>query len=125
MKVSGVVVSHGHAAELERSLPALEAQVDELVVVANIPDSVRSVPAGVRVLENRRPRSLAANVNAGTAATTGEYVLASNPDAVPEPGVLLRPGDDELEPVRPCRLERRKLVLPALDRAHRKRVQPS
>lgn len=88
MKVSGVVVSHGHAAELERSLPALEAQVDELVVVANIPDSVRSVPAGVRVLENRRPRSLAANVNAGTAATTGEYVLASNPDALPEPGAV-------------------------------------
>jgi N-acetylglucosaminyl-diphospho-decaprenol L-rhamnosyltransferase len=73
---------------LERSLPALEAQVDEFLVVANLPGSVGAVPAGVRVLENPRPRSLAANVNAGTAATSGEYVLAANPDAVPEPGAV-------------------------------------
>jgi N-acetylglucosaminyl-diphospho-decaprenol L-rhamnosyltransferase len=88
VKVSAVVVSHGHAAELERSLPALEAQVDELLVVANIPGSVGTVPAGVRVLENRRPLPLAANVNAGAAATTGQYVLAANPDAVPEHGAV-------------------------------------
>ena len=86
MKVSAVVVSHGHADELERSLPALVPQVDETVVVANLPGSVGAVPEGVRVLENPRPLSLAANVNAGIAATGGEYVLAANPDAVPEPG---------------------------------------
>ena len=50
--VSAVVVSHGHAAELERSLAALVPQVDEIVVVANLPGSVGAVPAGVRVLEN-------------------------------------------------------------------------
>jgi GT2 family glycosyltransferase len=86
MKVSAVVVSHGHARELERSLPALVPQVDETLVIANLPGSVGIVPDGVRVLENARPLSLAANVNAGIAATTGEYVLAANPDAVPEPG---------------------------------------
>ena len=37
MSVSAVVVSHGHAAELERSLAALVPQVDEVVVIANLP----------------------------------------------------------------------------------------
>ncbi|HXG77260.1 MAG TPA: glycosyltransferase family 2 protein [Gaiellaceae bacterium] len=88
MKVSAVVVSHGHAAELERSLAALVPQVDETVVIANLPGSVGSVPAGVRVLENPRPLTLSANVNQGIAATSGEYVLAANPDAVAEPGAV-------------------------------------
>jgi N-acetylglucosaminyl-diphospho-decaprenol L-rhamnosyltransferase len=86
--VSAVVVSHGHAAELERSLPALLPQVDELVVIANLPRSVGRVPEGVRVIENRRPLSLAANVNAGIDATSGDYVLAANPDALPEDGAV-------------------------------------
>jgi GT2 family glycosyltransferase len=88
VKVSTVVVSHGHAAELERSLPALAPQVDEVVVIANRSGSVGAVPAGVRVLENPRPVSLAANVNSGIAATSGEYVLAANPDAIPEPDAV-------------------------------------
>jgi N-acetylglucosaminyl-diphospho-decaprenol L-rhamnosyltransferase len=88
MTVSAVVVSHGHALELERSLPALAEQVDELVVVANVPGSVGAVPQGARVLRNERPRSFAANVNAGLAATTGAYVLVSNPDVYPEPGAV-------------------------------------
>jgi len=41
-------------------------------------------PADVRVLENTQPLSFAANVNLGTAATSGEYVLVANPDAVAE-----------------------------------------
>ena len=40
MRVAAVVVSHGHPRELEESLPALRPQVDELVVIANIPGSV-------------------------------------------------------------------------------------
>ena len=88
MKVSAVVVSHGHAEELARSLPALISQVDETVVIANLPGSVADVPAEVRVLENPRPLSLAANVNLGTAATSGEYVLNVNPDAITEPGAV-------------------------------------
>jgi GT2 family glycosyltransferase len=88
VKVSAVVVSHAHAGELATTLPALVPQVDETVVIANVPDSAGDVPEGVRVLENRRPRPLAANVNLGIAATTGEYVLNVNPDAVPEPGAV-------------------------------------
>ena len=71
MKVSAVVVSHGHAAELARSLPALVPQVDETLVIANLPGSVREVPAGVRILENPRPLTFAANVNLGIASTVG------------------------------------------------------
>ena len=97
MKVSAVVVSHGHAPELEASLPALVPQVDELVVVANVPGSVAGVPDAVRVLENDEPRSLAANVNAGIAATSGELVLAANPDAWPEPGAVAALADFMLE----------------------------
>jgi GT2 family glycosyltransferase len=88
MSVSAVVVSHGHARELERSLPALVPQVDEVVVIANVPGSTSSLPERVRILENTRPRSLAANVNLGIAATSGEYVLNANPDALPGPGAV-------------------------------------
>jgi GT2 family glycosyltransferase len=86
--VSAVVVSHGHALELEDSLPALLSQVDELVVVSNTPGSVGLVPQGVRVIENARPLPLAANVNLGIRATSGELVLCSNPDAVASPGAV-------------------------------------
>ena len=88
MRVSAVVVSHGHAGELERSLPALAPQVDELVVVANVPGSVGDVPEGVRVLENEQPLSFAANANQGFAATSAEAVVIANPDAVPEPDAV-------------------------------------
>ena len=90
MRVSAVVVSHGHADELEALLPALVSQVDELVVVANIPGSVGEVPASVRVIENDRPLSFAANANRGFAATRGDFVVIANPDAVPEPGAVAR-----------------------------------
>lgn len=88
MKVSVVVVSHGHARELERSLPALASQVDEVVVISNVPGSVGVVPDGVRILENPRPLPLAANVNLGIASTTGEYVLSANPDALAGDGAV-------------------------------------
>ena len=81
MKVSAVVVSHGHARELEQSLPALAPQVDEVVVVANIPGSVGADRLGARVVANARPLSFAANVNVGVAATSGEYIRLANPDA--------------------------------------------
>jgi GT2 family glycosyltransferase len=89
MKVSAVVVSHGHADELAVSLPALAPQVDELVVVANVPGSLPSeLPEGTRVLVNERPLSFAANANLGAAGTAHELVLVANPDAVPEPGAV-------------------------------------
>jgi len=84
VKVSAVVVSHGHSAELGCSLPALVPQVDEALVIANLPGSAGELPAGVRLVENPRPLTFAANVNLGVASTAGEYVLVSNPDAIPE-----------------------------------------
>jgi GT2 family glycosyltransferase len=86
--ISAVVVSHGHAAALDRSLPALMPQVGEIVVVANLPGSVGTVPESVRVIENPRPLPLAANVNRGVAATSGELVLFCNPDTEAEPGAV-------------------------------------
>jgi hypothetical protein len=87
--VSAVVVSHRHAAELALSLPPLAPQVDELVVVANVPGSVpRELPPETRVIENERPLSFAANANVGTAATSGDYVLTVNPDAIAEPDAV-------------------------------------
>ena len=85
MKVSAVVISHRHARELERSLPALAPQVDELLVIANVPGSLPfDVPDGVRLLANERPLSFAANANLGAAGTEHELVLIANPDARPE-----------------------------------------
>jgi N-acetylglucosaminyl-diphospho-decaprenol L-rhamnosyltransferase len=88
VKVSAVVVSHGHAQELPRSLPALAPQVDETLVISNLPGSAPAALAGVRVLENPRPLTFAANVNLGIASTAGEYVLVANPDAIAEPGAV-------------------------------------
>jgi N-acetylglucosaminyl-diphospho-decaprenol L-rhamnosyltransferase len=89
VKVSAVVISHGHAGELEHSLPALAPEVDELLVIANIPGSLPpELPDGVRVLVNDTPRSFAANANLGADNTAHELVLVANPDAVPEPGAV-------------------------------------
>ena len=85
MNVSAVVVSHGQAALLAQSLPALLGQVGELVVVANVPGSV---PPGVEAIHNEKPLGYAANLNLGFARCTGDALLAANPDAVPEPGAV-------------------------------------
>src|SRR5581483_6786320 len=90
VKVSAVVVSHGSAAELAELLPALRPQVDELVVIANVPGSA---PPGIATLENERPLGFAANLNKGFALTTGEAVLSVNPDAVPHPGAVAALAD--------------------------------
>jgi GT2 family glycosyltransferase len=88
MKVSAVVVSHRTPDDLEVSLPALSPQVDELVVIGDVPGSIGNVPERARVLENERSRSFAANANRGIAETAGELVLLANPDAVPEPDAV-------------------------------------
>jgi GT2 family glycosyltransferase len=87
-RVSAVVVSHGGATELRESLPALAPQVNELVVIANVPGSVEDVPPGARLLANERPLGFAANANRGVAETTGDFVLLANPDAVAEPDAV-------------------------------------
>jgi len=87
--ISAVVISHGHAEELERSLPALAPQVDELLVIANVPGSIGRLPEKARVLENEVPASFAANANTGFAATSGDYVVIANPDAIAEPDAVV------------------------------------
>jgi GT2 family glycosyltransferase len=88
--VSAVVVSHGGAAELRESLPTLSPQVDELVVIANVPGSVDDVPPGIRVLVNERPQGFATNANRGIAETSGDFVVLANPDAIPEPEAVAK-----------------------------------
>jgi GT2 family glycosyltransferase len=85
MKVSAIVVSHGNAADLQRSLPALAPKVDELLVIQNLPETE---PDGPRVLRNTRPVGFAANVNRGIRETSGELVVTVNPDAVARPGAI-------------------------------------
>ncbi len=64
-----VVTGPGEAELLGTSLPALHAQVDELVVVANGPDSrPTDLPDDVRVVENDRALGFSANVNKGITA---------------------------------------------------------
>jgi N-acetylglucosaminyl-diphospho-decaprenol L-rhamnosyltransferase len=83
--VAAVVVSHGTPNAVAVSLAALRDQVDELVVIANVPGSV---PAGVEAIENRSPLGYGANLNRGVAATSAPLVVAANPDAVAEPGAV-------------------------------------
>jgi GT2 family glycosyltransferase len=88
VRVAAVVVSHGNASELEHLLPALAPQVDELVVVANVPGSVPLSAHDVVVIANEHPLGFGANVNLGVRATTAELVVSVNPDAVPRPGAV-------------------------------------
>jgi len=86
--ISAIVVSHSHREELAVSLPALAPQVDELVLIANVPGSVPDDVGGLQVVENSGALSYAANLNRGIAETGGELVLVNNPDAVPQPGAV-------------------------------------
>jgi GT2 family glycosyltransferase len=90
VKVSAVVISHGHAEELAQSLPVLAPQVDELLLIVNpVPGSLpATLPEGVRLLHNERVLSFSANANIGTDNTEHELVLIANPDAIPEPGAV-------------------------------------
>jgi GT2 family glycosyltransferase len=85
VKVAAVVVSHGTPDAVAQTLPALREQVDELVVIANIPGSV---PPGVEAVENGEPLGFAANLNQGFARTTAPLVMSVNPDAIPDQGAV-------------------------------------
>jgi N-acetylglucosaminyl-diphospho-decaprenol L-rhamnosyltransferase len=85
--LSAVVVTHGPHPDLERCLTALAPQVNELVVVANLPFEL-DLPVDARLLESDRPRGFGANVNRGVAETTGELVVIANPDTDPSPGAV-------------------------------------
>jgi N-acetylglucosaminyl-diphospho-decaprenol L-rhamnosyltransferase len=77
VSVAGVVVVHEPTPDLERCLDALRPQVDELVVVANLPGTEVD---GVTVIRNDRPLGYAANANRGIAATSAPLIALCNPD---------------------------------------------
>jgi GT2 family glycosyltransferase len=87
VSVAGIVVTHGPNADLERCLAALAPQVDELVVVANLPLE-RELPPGARRLENDRPIGFGANVNRGVAETKSDLIVIANPDTEPAPDAV-------------------------------------
>jgi N-acetylglucosaminyl-diphospho-decaprenol L-rhamnosyltransferase len=79
MSVGAVIVTHEADANLARCVESLRPQVDEIVVVANLPIG-DSRPPGVRIIESDQPQGFAANVNRGLAATDHEFVVIANPD---------------------------------------------
>lgn len=89
-RTAAVVVTHGPHPDLAACLTALETQVDELVVVANLPGPLGPLPAAARVVANPSPVGFAANANRGVAACTAPYVIIANPDAVAEHGAVER-----------------------------------
>jgi N-acetylglucosaminyl-diphospho-decaprenol L-rhamnosyltransferase len=89
--VAAVVITHGPHPDLDDCLGALRDQVDELAVVANLPDPLDSLPAGTTVVTNPRPVGFAANANRGVAATSAPFVVIANPDAVADPGAVAAP----------------------------------
>jgi GT2 family glycosyltransferase len=68
-------------------LAALAPQVDELVVIANLPLKLQ-LPASSQLIENERPVGFATNVNRGVAATSSEFVVIANPDTEPAPDAV-------------------------------------
>jgi N-acetylglucosaminyl-diphospho-decaprenol L-rhamnosyltransferase len=77
VSVAAVVVVHEPEPELSRCLAALIPQVQELVVIDNLGETVVQ---GVPVIANERPAGFAANANRGIAATSAPFVVVCNPD---------------------------------------------
>jgi N-acetylglucosaminyl-diphospho-decaprenol L-rhamnosyltransferase len=89
VSVAAVVVVHEPEPELSRCLAALIPQVQELVVIDNLGETVVQ---GVPVIANERPAGFAANANRGIAATSAPFVVVCNPDteAAPDAVAVLR-----------------------------------
>jgi N-acetylglucosaminyl-diphospho-decaprenol L-rhamnosyltransferase len=88
VNVAAVVVTHGPDPWVGRCLTSLDSQVDELVVVHNLPIDLPVSPAKLVVLSNNRPAGLSVNLNRGIAATSAPWVVVANPDAVADPGAV-------------------------------------
>jgi N-acetylglucosaminyl-diphospho-decaprenol L-rhamnosyltransferase len=88
VNVAAVVVTHTPDSGIERCLTSLDPQVDELVVVQNVPLDQPAALPGLVVLTNDRPVGLSANLNRGIAATTAPWVVIANPDTVADSGAV-------------------------------------
>jgi N-acetylglucosaminyl-diphospho-decaprenol L-rhamnosyltransferase len=87
VSTSGIVVTHDPHPDLGRCLASLAPQVEELVVVANLPLELE-LPSNARLVENVRPQGFSANVNRGVAETRAEFVVIANPDTEPAPDAV-------------------------------------
>jgi GT2 family glycosyltransferase len=87
VSIAAVVVAHGAQPELRRCVESLAPQVDEVVVVSNIPADL-DLPGGVRVIDNDRPTGYGANVNRGVAATGADWIVTANPDTEAAPDAV-------------------------------------
>jgi N-acetylglucosaminyl-diphospho-decaprenol L-rhamnosyltransferase len=92
VSVAGIVVTHGPDPLLDACLASLGPQVDELVVVANLPLDLE-LPAGAKLIGNDEPRGFGANVNRGVAETQSEFVVIANPDTEAAPDAVAILGD--------------------------------
>ncbi|MGB2953041.1 MAG: glycosyltransferase family 2 protein [Gaiellaceae bacterium] len=88
MRVAGIVVAHGAHPDLERCLETLAPQVEELMLVANLPMETPALPPNARLLDNDRPRAFGANVNRGVEETEAEFVVIANPDTEASPDAV-------------------------------------
>ena len=86
--IAGIVITHGPDPDLRDCLASISTQVDELVVIANLPGLDLLPPPAARLVENPEPLGFAANANRGIAATTAPYVVIVNPDAVARPDAV-------------------------------------
>jgi N-acetylglucosaminyl-diphospho-decaprenol L-rhamnosyltransferase len=83
--VAAVVVVHDPVPELEQCLDALRPQVDDLVVVANLPGTTVE---GARLIETPAPVGFAANANRGIAQTSAPFAVVCNPDTIAAPDAV-------------------------------------
>ncbi len=97
MELSSVIVNYRSREALRRCLAALEAEgaglAHEIVVVDNDPGDDAFAPLArefrqARGIRNHENVGYARAINQGIAATSGEFVLAMNPDCVLERGSL-------------------------------------
>jgi GT2 family glycosyltransferase len=93
-RITVVVVAFHSAAALERTLPALAAELaagDEVVIYDNAPGTgveevvARHLPAA-RLLAGDGNAGFAAGANRAAVQATGDLLVVLNPDAVPQPG---------------------------------------
>jgi GT2 family glycosyltransferase len=87
VRTAAVVIVHEPVPELSQCLDALRPQVEELVVVANLPGIEVE---GARLIENETPVGFAANANRGIAATEAPFVAVCNPDTVAAPDAVAK-----------------------------------